>query len=85
MRFSAFLALLTISAVPAVAKECRMPDVPPDVHVQLPPECQDRTRKREAEPANQGYLRAEQGFMALGNRTSVRIGGRARAEMGVRP
>lgn len=85
MRFTAFVSLLIVGAAPAVAKECRMPDVPQGVRVQLPPECRDSARMREPTLTNRDYLKAEEGFVDLGNGTRVRIGGRARAEMGIRP
>ena len=67
----------------AVAKECRMPDLPPGARVAIPPECRDVVRARESGSAG-ARLKAQQGFIDLGGGTSVLIGGRVRAEMGVR-
>ncbi|WP_404292074.1 hypothetical protein ACD578_07590 [Microvirga sp. RSM25] len=78
---SAIVALLIVAIGPALAKECRMPDVPPGVRVQVPPECRDRFQDRRMEAERQDTLRASQGFIDLGNGTQVRIGGRVRAEV----
>jgi hypothetical protein len=81
MRFLSATAVLLIAAGgPALAKECRMPDVPPGVRVQVPPECRDRFQDRRTEAERQNSLRAGEGFIDLGNGTQVRIGGRVRAE-----
>lgn len=85
MRIPIFLACLAIGAGPAVAKECRMPDVPPSVPVQLPPECRVTLRPGRAQAVKQDSLRADQGLIDLGNGTKVRVGGRVRAEVGVQP
>jgi hypothetical protein len=82
MRSIACLVLM-LAAAPAVAKECRTPDVPPGVRVQLPPGCDNPVRTGEAREAKQGSVRAEQGFVEIGGGTKVRIGGRVRAEVGV--
>lgn len=74
---ASFLFVLTGSAL---AKECRMPDVPPGVQVELPPECKGVVRSKQAGE----NVRADGGFIDLGNGTKVRVGGRVRAEMGVR-
>ncbi len=68
----------------AVAKECRMPDLPSGVQVQLPPGCKDAVRVRKTEAQRQDSLRTNQGFIDFGNGTQVRISGRVRAEFGVR-
>jgi hypothetical protein len=73
-------ALLMSAGSPAFAKECRMPDVPPGVRIQVPPECRDRFEPGRPEAKRQDSLRADQGFIDLGNGTQVRIGGRIRAE-----
>lgn len=85
MRFPVFLTFLIVVASPAVAKECRMPDVPAGAHVQLPPECKATVRTRSTGVTTQDVLKADQGFIDLGNGTKVRVGGRIRAEVGVRP
>lgn len=74
------VALLVCAGAPALAKECRMPDVPPGVQVQVPPECRDRFQDRRAQAEKQDSLKASQGFIDLGNGTQVRVGGRVRAE-----
>jgi hypothetical protein len=78
---SAIAALLIVTSGPVLAKECRMPDVPPGVRVQVPPECNDRFQDRRMEAERQDTLRASQGFIDLGNGKQVRIGGRVRAEV----
>jgi hypothetical protein len=81
MRFLVVSAALLMSAgSPVLAKECRMPDVPPGVRIQVPPECKDRFGSGRLEAKRQDSLRADQGFIDLGNGTQVRIGGRIRAE-----
>ena len=77
-------ALLITFGGSALAKECRMPDVPPGIHVQVPPECRDRFRSDRPEAKTQDSVRADRGFIDLGNGTQVRIGGRIRAEGAVR-
>ncbi len=85
MRISVGLAMLMIGASPVLAKECRMPDVPPGLQVQLPPGCKEPMRSNERAASKQDSLRADQGFIDLGNGTTVRVGGRIRAEVGARP
>jgi hypothetical protein len=82
--------LTTLSAVlvavsgPALAKECRMPDLPSGAHVQLPPGCRDLIHAGRFDREKQDSINSSQGFIDLGNGTQVRIGGRIRAEVGVR-
>lgn len=76
-------AFALVAAVPAAAKECRMPDVPPGVRVQLPHGCDRFDKAAAAKASEQGVAKGEAGFIDLGNGTKVRIGGRVRAEMGV--
>ena len=85
MRFPALLACLLLGAGSAVAKECRMPDIPAGMQVRLPPECKDVVRTKQQAAPGPEYTKAEQGFVDLGNGTRVRIGGRIRAEVGVNP
>ncbi|MBA1157496.1 hypothetical protein [Microvirga mediterraneensis] len=73
-------ALLVCAGAPALAKECRMPNVPPGVQVHVPPECRDRFQERRAQVERQDSLKTSQGFIDLGNGTQVRVGGRVRAE-----
>lgn len=81
MRSVAVSAALLVSAgSPVLAKECRMPDVPPGVRIQVPPECRGRFESGRLEAKRQDSLGADQGFIDLGNGTQVRIGGRIRAE-----
>ncbi len=77
------LAVLLMGMGSAVAKECRMPDLPADVRVAIPPECKDAVRVEDSGSA-QGELKADRGFIDLGGGTKVRIGGRVRAEYGFR-
>ena len=81
---SASAVLLIAAGGPALAKECRTPDLPPGVRVQLPPGCKDPIRTGRAEAERQDSLKANQGFIDLGNGTQVRIGGRVRVEAGAR-
>ena len=74
--------LALIAAGPAVAKECRMPDVPPGLRVQLPPGCDRQERSAAADSPRQSGLRGESGFVDMGNGTRVRISGRVRVDMG---
>jgi hypothetical protein len=74
--------LALIAAGPAVAKECRMPDVPPGMRVQLPPGCDRQERSGATDSPRRSGLRSESGFVDMGNGTTVRIGGRVRVEMG---
>jgi hypothetical protein len=84
MRLLTGVACLLIGAGTAVAKECRMPEVPPGVRTQLPPGCQEPTRAGQPQVKQRDHVRADAGFVDLGNGTKVRIGGRVRAEVGVR-
>jgi hypothetical protein len=86
MRLLIVLAvMLTGSVSSALAKECRTSDLPPGVQAQVPLGCKAPLRRDRAEAGSQDRLRANEGFIDLGNGTQVRIGGRVRAEMGVRP
>jgi hypothetical protein len=76
------VSLALMAAGPAVAKECRMPDVPPGVRVQLPPGCDRQKRSAAADSRRHHGLRGESGFVDIGNGTTVRIGGRVRVDMG---
>jgi len=84
MKLLPVLALSLLGAGPAVAKECRMPDLPPGVRVQLPPGCREPVGTAPAKQDAREALRGEAGFVDLGNGTKVRIGGRVRAETGFR-
>lgn len=75
--------LLMASAGPALAKECRTPHLPPGMEVRLPPGCEEPLASRSKAERRNG-IRAEQGFIDLGNGTKVRISGRVRAEYGLR-
>jgi hypothetical protein len=84
MKLPIVLSLLLIaSAGPALAKECRTPHLPPGVEVRLPPGCEEPLASRSKAERRNG-IRAEQGFIDLGNGTQVRISGRVRAEYGLR-
>ena len=73
---------ITGAGAKAGAKECRVPDAPPGVRVQLPPGC--RLPGGAAAPANRTDSRQKAGkspgFIDLGNGSEVRIGGRARVD-----
>ena len=86
MKLPFVMAVLLIGSVSsALAKECRTSDLPPGVQAQLPPGCKAPLRADRTEAKSHDRLRAKEGFIDLGNGTQVRIGGRVRAEMGVRP
>jgi hypothetical protein len=83
MKLPIILSLLLIaSAGPALAKECRTPHLPPGMEVRLPPGCEEPLPARGSKAERRDSLRAEQGFIDLGNGTKVRISGRVRAEYG---
>lgn len=82
MKLIAVLCLALIAAGPAFAKECRTPDVPPGVRVQLPPGCNDPIRTGTPKQNVRERMQAENGFIDLGNGTKVKVGGRVRAEVG---
>ena len=83
MKASICAAVLFMGMGSAVAKECRMPDLPPDAQVAIPPECKDAVRVKDSNPTRRGFD-ADRGFVDLGGGTKVRIGGRVRAEYGFR-
>ncbi|WP_230532168.1 hypothetical protein [Microvirga roseola] len=80
MRAAICFAAILLGAAPALAKECRMPELPPGARASLPPGCDKLLQKDAAEER----LRGKDGFIDLGNGTSVRIGGRVRVEVGTR-
>ncbi|MBD2747925.1 hypothetical protein IC232_14585 [Microvirga sp. BT688] len=77
-----FSLLLIASAGSALAKECRTPHLPPGVEVRLPPGCEEPLPSARNRAERRDGLRADQGFIDLGNGTKVRISGRVRAEYG---
>jgi hypothetical protein len=85
MKLPIVLSLLLIaSGGSALAKECRTPHLPPGMEVRLPPGCEEPLPAGRSKAERQGSVRAEQGFIDLGNGTQVRISGRVRAEYGIR-
>ncbi|MCC2649955.1 MAG: hypothetical protein K0R61_3918 [Microvirga sp.] len=83
MKLPIILSLLLIASTgPVLAKDCRTPHLPPGKEVRLPPGCEEPLPASRSKGERQG-LRAEQGFIDLGNGTQVRISGRVRAEFGV--
>ncbi len=81
MRLPALVVtLLMFAALPAAAKECRMPDLPPGVQVRVPPECEGIVKRLN----NDDRVKAQPGAIDLGNGTTVRIDGRVRVETSVR-
>jgi hypothetical protein len=85
MRLPIILSLLLIaSAGPALAKECRTPHLPPGMEIRLPPGCEEPLPAGRSKAERRDGLRAEQGFIDLGNGTQVRITGRVRSEYGIR-
>ena len=84
MKLPIILPLLLIaSGSPALAKECRTPHLPPGMEVRLPPGCEEPLPASRSKAERRAGLRAEQGFIDLGNGTQVRISGRVRTEFGV--
>jgi hypothetical protein len=75
-----FVSFLMLAAGSAAAKECRMPDLPPGVQVRVPPECQGVVKQR----TENDRVKAAPGAIDLGYGTTVRVGGRVRAETTVR-
>jgi hypothetical protein len=84
MRLVVLFAMAMLGAGSAVAKECRTPDLPEGVRVQLPAECRDPIRTGTGRSDGRSHLRSEGGTIDLGNGTKLQIGGRVRAEIGVR-
>ncbi|MEZ0170436.1 hypothetical protein [Microvirga sp. TS319] len=81
MRLPTLLASsLLMTAGPALAKECRIPDPKPGQVLQIPPECKNVVEPRPKAEA----LRSEPGAIDFGNGTTVRIGGSVRVETGWR-
>ncbi len=72
-------SFLFVMAGSALAKECRMPDLPSGAQVHLPPECKGVVRTKQGSE----NVKADGGFVDIGNGTKVRVGGRVRAEMGI--
>ena len=77
-----FSLLLIASAGSALAKDCRTPHLPPGMEVRLPPGCEEPFPASRSKAEKRDGLRADQGFIDLGNGTKVRISGRVRAEYG---
>lgn len=75
---------LLASGGSALAKECRIPDVPPGVRIQLPPGCEVSARGGTYEGQKSNHVRGNEGFIDLGNGTQIRVNGRVRAEVGIR-
>ncbi len=65
----------------ALAEGCRIPDPKPGQSLQVPSACKDAVRPKQQRAE---ALKSESGTIDLGNGTTVRIGGRVRAEMGWR-
>ena len=85
MRLPIILSLLFMGiGGPVLAKECRMPDLPPGMKVRLPPGCDEPLPAKRSKSEGRDSLNANNGFIDLGNGTQVRIGGRVRAETGFR-
>lgn len=84
MKYLPVLAFALVAAGPALARDCRAPDVPPGVRVQLPPGCSDPIRTPVPRRGAAERVQAENGFIDLGNGTKVKVSGRVRAEVGFR-
>lgn len=68
---------LPLLAAPAFAKDCRIPDPKPGEAIKVPDACKDAVRSKEH---NLQAARSEPGAIDLGYGTTLRIGGRVRAE-----
>ncbi|SCZ07635.1 hypothetical protein [Microvirga guangxiensis] len=71
---ASFLLTLTGSAV---AKECRIPEPKPGQAIQVPDACRDTVRPKNKQDE---ALKSDKGAIDLGYGTTLRIGGRVRAE-----
>jgi hypothetical protein len=81
VRSAVAAGLLVIGTLPAGARDCRPADPPPGVRARIPAGCEARksppVRRPEHPPAQAGR---DPGFVDLGNGTTMRIGGRVRAD-----
>jgi hypothetical protein len=81
VRSAVAAGLLVIGTLPAEARDCRPADPPPGVRVHTPPGCEARkaqpARGPGQPPAQAGR---DPGFVDLGNGSTMRIGGRVRAD-----
>jgi hypothetical protein len=59
-----------------------MPDLPPGVHVAVPPECKDVVRRKEAPSPSKEGLKAEGNAIHLGGGSTLKIGGHVMGEIG---
>lgn len=73
------VASLAMLSGPVLAKECRIPDPKPGQAIQVPEECKEQIRSKQQHVE---ALKSEPGAIDLGYGTSLRIGGRVRAETG---
>lgn len=80
MRILIGLAVLLAGAGSAFAKDCPMPSVPEGVRVQRPAGCEQPVRSGAGRSAPSDSVKAERGFIDLGNGTKVRIGGQVRVD-----
>jgi len=80
-RLAVLVSSLLMLSGPALAEECRIPDPKPGRPLQVPSACKDAVRPKQQRAE---ALKSEAGTIDLGNGTTVRIGGRVRAEMGWR-
>ncbi len=76
-RLILFASSLAAFAGPALAKECRIPEPKPGQAIQVPEACRDAVRPKSKQVE---ALRSDKGTIDLGYGTTVRIGGRVRAE-----
>lgn len=69
---------LSVMAGPALAKECRIPEPKPGQAIQVPEACKDAARPKSQQVE---AMKADKGAIDLGYGTTLRVGGRVRAEM----
>ncbi|MGO4571082.1 hypothetical protein [Microvirga sp. 2TAF3] len=84
MRAGPILALLLAGTMPAMAKDCRIPEGALGPQVQALPGCKAPAKSKAPEARLQAGAGQGAGFVDLGNGTQVRVSGRVRAEGGFR-
>lgn len=80
-RLSLLTSFLLLLAAPALAEDCRIPDPKPGQAIRVPEACKDTVRLKSKQD---DALKGEKGVIDLGYGTTLRIGGRVRAETGWR-
>ncbi|WP_445500479.1 hypothetical protein [Microvirga sp. G4-2] len=76
-RLTILAASLFVLAGPALAKDCRIPDPKPGQAIEVPEACKDVVRAKSQQA---DAIKGDKGAIDLGHGTTLRIGGRMRAE-----